>query len=115
MVTLGAKLRFPDGNFFGDIAFFPACSAQRPGAVWRQGGDGQRIAQACQHRGGDGFDKIRRGVGDHRRAAGALAVNRLQRHGEEGFTRQGQRLPVPFNQFLAFTAVAFGDSALQLL
>lgn len=42
-------------------------------AVRRQGRDRQRIAEPGQHRGGDRFDEIRRGVGDHRRAVRLLA------------------------------------------
>jgi hypothetical protein len=37
----------------------------------------------------------------------------LQRHFRQRFARQGQRLPVTFNQLLTFAAVAFGNGALQ--
>ena len=48
-------------------------------AVRREGGNRQRIAQPGEHRGGDGFDEVRRGVRDHRRAHWAAGVDRLQR------------------------------------
>ncbi len=50
------------------------------GAVRRQSGDRQRIAEAGQHRGGDRFDEIRRGVGDHRRAVRTAGVHWLERY-----------------------------------
>ena len=38
------------------------------------------IAEPGQHRGGDRFDEIRRGVGDHRRAVRTAGVHRLERY-----------------------------------
>ena len=77
VVTLGAKFFLPDRDLFGDIAFFPAGGAHRPGTVRRQGGDRKRIAEPGQHGGGHGFDEIRRGVGDDRRAVRAVGIDLL--------------------------------------
>ncbi len=79
-VALSAQRFLPDGDLFGDVAFLPAGGAHGPGAVRRQSGDRQRIAEAGQHRGGDRFDEIRRGVGDHRRAVRTAGVHWLERY-----------------------------------
>ena len=113
VVTLGAERFLPDRDLFGDVAFLPAGGAHGPGAVRRQGGDRQRIAEAGQHGGSDRFDEIRRGVGDHRRAVRTAGIHRLQRHFRQGLAGQGQRMPVTFHQLLTFAAVAFGDGRLQ--
>ena len=80
VVALRTQRFLPDGDLFGDVAFLPARGAHGPGAVRRQGGDRQRIAETGQHRGGDRFDEIRRGVGDHRRAVRTAGVHRLERY-----------------------------------
>ncbi|MNY08573.1 hypothetical protein D3C86_1414350 [compost metagenome] len=79
VVALSTQLLLPDWDLFGNIAFFPAGGADRPGAVRRKRRDGQGIAKTGQHRGGHGFDKIWGGVGDYWRTVGTAGINRLKR------------------------------------
>ena len=113
VVTLGTEFLFPDGDLFGDIAFFPASGAHRPGAVWRQRRNGEGITKPGEHRSGYGFHEIRGGIGNHWRSIGAVRIYRLQRNFFYGFTRQRQSLPVAFHQILAFATVTFGNRTLQ--
>ncbi|SAH62959.1 Uncharacterised protein [Enterobacter hormaechei] len=113
MVALGAQLFFPDRDRFGNVAFFPAGRAHRPGSVRRKRRDGKGVAQSGKHRRRDGFDEIRGGVRHHWRPVRTAGIDRLQRHREQRFAGQRQRLPVAFNQLLTFAAVAFGDRPLE--
>ena len=79
VVALGAQVRLPDWDRFGDIAFLPLGGAHRPGAVRREGRYRQCITQSGQHRGSDGFDKVGGSIGNHRRTHRTAVVNRLQR------------------------------------
>ncbi len=115
VVALGTEVRLPDGHLLGDVALLPAGGAHRPGAVRREGGDRQAVAQPRQHGGGDRLDEVG-GLGRyHGGALMAARIQRLQRHRDQRLAGSGQRLPVALDQCGALVAIARCDGLLEQL
>ncbi len=114
LVALDAEFLVPGRDFNRDVAFLPLGSAQRPGAVRREGRNRQHIALVGQHHCGDSFDQIGCVLGDDRGAA-PLGRNSFR---DIHLVKIGQgrvdRPEVEIDDLVTFRAVGLLDRALDL-